>query len=307
MRKLPPLNALKAFEASARLVSFTRAAHELSVTQGAVSRQVAALEDWFGVALFQRSNSQLVLTEAGSKLCEEVTAALDRIALAVSGLQQQADLTQLAVSAPPTLTLRWLIPRLSSFQRAHPGTTVKLAASLQPLDFTGEKSGIILRAGHTPIAGMPAVSFLVEKLVPVCHPDLLERCPLRSPADLCRYKLLSYATEALSWSEWLHKVEAPPIVPVAALGFEQMYFALQAALEGLGIALIPYFLVADDIAAGKLCAPFGPFGAHERHYYAYRNPAQPAAPVQDAFLDWLIEQGRETMQLCDQLMAAESG
>jgi LysR family glycine cleavage system transcriptional activator len=302
MRRLPPLNAIKAFESSARLVSFTKAGQELNVTHGAISRQVALLESWLCVVLFERTRSHLVLTEAGKKFYGEISAALDRIALAAVNLAEDADQALLTVSAPPTFTLRWLIPRLSTFQRNHLGVNVKLSASLLPVDFSREKCDIAIRAAAEPLPGVLSRSFLTEKIIPVCHPDLLEKHPLSVPSDLCHYKRLSYSTEPYRWQDWLNTVGAPDVEPAAVLHFEQMYFTLQAALEGLGIALIPYFLVADEIAAGRLCAPFGSLGMRERHYYAYRNPTVFVSPAQEAFFNWLEQAGCGTMLLCDQLM-----
>ncbi len=303
MRRLPPLNAIKAFEASARLVSFTRAGQELNVTHGAISRQVALLESWLGVVLFQRTKSHLVLTDAGKKFYDEVSAALDRIALAAIHLTHETDQALLTVSAPPTFTLRWLIPRLSTFQRTHLGINVRLTASLSAVDFTRDKCDIAIRGAVEPLPDVLSRPFLTERIVPVCHPDLLEKHPLNEPGDLSKYNLLSYSTEPYSWQDWFNTVGAPDVKPAAVLNFEQMYFTLQAAMEGLGVALIPYFLVADDIAAEKLCTPFGSLGVRERHYYAYLSPTAMPGPAQDAFCHWLEQEGRSTMLLCDQLMA----
>jgi LysR family glycine cleavage system transcriptional activator len=302
MRRLPPLNAIKAFEATARLVSFTKAGHELSVTHGAVSRQVALLESWLGVVLFQRTKSHLLLTESGKKFYDEVSAALDRIALAAIHLGEEADQAQLTVSAPPTFTLRWLIPRLSTFQRSHLGINVRLTASLAPIDFSRDICDIAIRAGTAALPDLLSRSFLTERIIPICHPDLLEKGPLNVPGDLAQHTLLSYSTEPYRWQDWLKASGAPELVPVGVVNFEQMYFTLQAAMEGLGVALIPYFLVADDIAAGRLCTPFGALAVRERHYFAYRSPTARTTPAQDAFCKWLELEGRSTMHLCNELM-----
>jgi LysR family glycine cleavage system transcriptional activator len=303
MRRLPPLNAVKAFEAAARLVSFTKAGQELNVTHGAISRQVALLESWLGVPLFQRTKSHLMLTEAGKKFFDEAGAALDRISLAAINLTHETDMAQLTVSAPPTFTLRWLIPRLSTFQRSHLGVNVRLTTSLSTVDFSREEYDIAIRGAAQPLQGVTARPFLTESILPVCHPDLLEKNPLRVPADLARYTLLSYSTEPYRWQDWFAAVDAPDVKPAAILNFEQMYFTLQAAMEGLGVALIPYFLVADEIAAERLCAPLGTLGVRTRHYYANLAPSPLPNPAQDAFCAWLEQEGCQTMRLCDQLMA----
>lgn len=303
MRRLPPLNAVKAFEAAARLVSFTKAGEELNVTHGAISRQVALLESWLGVTLFQRVKSQVVLTEAGKKFLMKIGDALDQISLAAIHVAQDADPVTLTVNAPPTFTLRWLIPRLSTFQRRHLGINVRLTTSLHPVDFSKEKYNIAIRGAQEPLPGIASRSFLTERILPICHPDLLEKQPLSVPTDLAQHTLLTYSTEPYSWADWFAEVDAPDVKPAGVLKFEQMYFALQAAMEGLGVTLVPYFLVADDIAAGRLCTPFGSLGVHTRHYYANLNPSAMHNPAQDAFCDWLEQEGRATMELCEQLMA----
>ena len=303
MRRLPPLNAIKAFEAAARLVSFTKAGVELGVTHGAVSRQVALLEHWLGVPLFRRLNAQIELTGAGKNFLDEMGPALDRIALAVVHLTQHTEPVTVSVNAPPTFTLHWLIPRLSTFQRRHLGIDVRLTTSLAPIDFSRSEYNIAIRGASQPPAGVNSRAFLTETILPVCHPDLLHRLPLATPEDLKRHTLLSYSTEPYPWQEWLREVNATGIRPEATLHFEQMYFTLQAALEGLGVALIPYFMVVDDIAAERLCAPLGTLGVRTRHYYANWAPNTTPSMAQNAFCDWLESEGRETMALCDQLMA----
>jgi LysR family glycine cleavage system transcriptional activator len=302
MRRLPPLNALKAFEATARHVSFTKAARELNVTHGAISRQVALLEGWLGVLLFQRTKSHLELTDAGRKFYDEASAALDRIALAVVDLTHNTDPVQLTISAPPTFTLRWLIPRMATFQRKHLDINVRLTTSLFPVDFSKKEYHIAIRAGTEPIAGVSAQAFIAQSILPICHPDLLEKHPLATPADLAQHTLLSYATESYGWNAWFAAVNAADVKPAGVLNFEQMYFTLQATMEGLGVALLPYFLVIDEIAAGRLCTPFGTMGMRTRHYYACLDPATALAPAHVAFCDWLDAEGKETMALCDQLL-----
>lgn len=287
-------------------MSFTKAGNELNVTYGAISRQVAQLESLLGVALFQRINSQLVLTDAGKSLFEEVAPALDRIAMAASQLAHGAEPVTLVVNAPPTFTLRWLIPRLSTFHARHPSISVRVTTSttsLSPIDFSKREYNIAIRGAQQPFTGMSSRRFLTETILVVCHPDLLEKLPLATPADLARHTLLSYATESYGWQDWFGAVGTTDIKPERAIKFEQMYFTLQAAKEGLGVALIPYFLVADDIAKERLCTPLGTTGARIRHYYANQISGAALNRVGDLFCDWLEQQGTETMELCSQMMA----
>lgn len=299
MRRLPPLNALRAFEAAARRQSFTQAAAELHVTHGAVSRQVALLEDWLGRPLFVRARSQVQLTDAGRRYLADVTPALDRIAVASAQLQEKPDTATLLVSAPPTFTMRWLIPRLSTFQRSHPAVEVKLTTSLAPVNFAQHDYDIAIRGATEPLPGCRSEPFMTETIVPVCHADLLER-GLREPADLARHTLISYGTEPYAWADWLHKAGVPALQPAGTLAFEQMFFALQAAAEGLGVVLVPLFLVADDILAGRLCAPLGMRAAKLRRYYANRALRGDGQALVQHFCGWLQEAGQETEQSIDQ-------
>lgn len=293
-RKLPPLNSLRAFEAAARHVSFTKAAEELAVTHGAVSRQVALLEDWLGVPLFRRAVSQLSLTDAGRTYAVEATAMLDRLAMISMHVRQQASPSALAVNAPPTFTMRWLISRLSGFQRLRPDVEVRLTTSLAPVNFHENAYDVAIRGAHAPLTGCRSLPFMTEVIVPVCHRDLLERGRLTEPADLRHHTLIRYATEPYAWPDWLDEAGAPGLQGANTLNFEQMYFALQAAAEGLGVVLVPLFLVADEIISGGLCAPFGLLAAKKRQYYA--NVAQGAATndVVEGFCDWLVREGRDT-------------
>ncbi|WP_207540976.1 LysR substrate-binding domain-containing protein [Sabulicella rubraurantiaca] len=296
-RRLPPLNAIRAFEAAARHVSLTKAAAELGVTHGAVSRQVTQLEAWLGVALFHRRNSQLVLTDAGAALLADSTAALDRLALAAMHVQDQASPRALHVNAPPTFTMRWLIPRLSGFQRRRPGLEVRMTTSLSPVRFEAEGYDIAIRGAQAPLTGCVSIPFMTELILPICHVDLAERNRLAKPEALAGQTLISYATEPYAWADWLAAAEMPELRSAGTLRFEQMYFALQAAAEGLGVVLVPAFLVMDDILAGRLCAPFGARAAKRRRYYA--NAAHHTKAV-DGFIDWLLREGRETEQAMEE-------
>ena len=302
MRKLPPLNALKAFEAVARLGSMTGAGLELNVTHGAVSRQVALLEDWLGIPVFGRAHSRLVLTDDGRIFFGEVSAALDRLALAAMQISHTANVSQLIVSAPPTFTLRWLIPRLSGYQRRHLGINVCLTTSLEPVNFSREMYHIAIRGSRETPEGVVSTPFMTEKIVPVCSPAVRDKCALTGIRDLARHTLISYSTEPYSWHDWFAAQHAKEVRPARTLDFEQMYFALQAAQEGLGIALIPYFLVADEISAGRLCAPLGDVGELTRRYWLILGPNLKVSGAEEGFCRWIMQEGVETMALCDRLM-----
>jgi LysR family glycine cleavage system transcriptional activator len=293
-RKLPPMNAVRAFEAAARHVSFTKAAVELNVTHGAVSRQVSQLESWLGVPLFKRSASQLALTEPARAYSVEVTSMLDRLAVASGQLKEQATPRSLTVNAPPTFTMRWLLPRLSTFQRLRSDVEIKLTTSVAPVNFQENPYDVAIRGARAPLAGCRSQSVMTELIVPVCHVDLAERGRLANARNLRQQTLIHYTTEPCSWAQWLTAVGLEGLQSEHQLHFEQMFFALQAAAEGLGVVLVPFFLVLDDIVGGRLCAPFGLMGAQQRQYYANSSIASPKRVVIEAFSDWLLREGRDT-------------
>lgn len=277
-------------------MSFTKAATELCVTRGAVSRQVGLLEAWLGTPLFRRSLSQLTLTEAGRGYLAVVTPALDRIAVASAQLLEQAAPTALRVSAPPSFMMRWLIPRMSGFQRRHSGVEIKLSTLVGPVNFQENGYDVAIRGAHEPASDCCSVPFMTETIVPVCHVDLLEGGGLGSPQDLAAHTLITYGTELMPWSDWLKAVGVADLRPAGTLKFEQLYFALQAVAEGLGVALVPLFLVADDITQGRLRAPFGTLAALQRIYYANYSASGTNTAVIKSFCEWLVREGRDTEQ-----------
>lgn len=288
-RRLPPLNAVKAFEAAARHASFTRAADELHVTHGAVSRQVQTLEDWLGVPLFERHNRRVVLTEAGAAYAAEIGAALDRIALATARQAEQGRPRLLHVNALATFTLRWLIPRLSGFQRANPAIELRLTTSNVPLARLTEPFDVAIRGGPETRPGHVAEPFLSERRIPVCSPALLRRLPLDEPAQLRQHTLLHAATLPRVWPDWLRAAGVPDLAPQASVTLEHFYLTLQAALDGLGIAMGPERLIADDVAAGRLVLPFAGPALPARSYYTYVPEARTQDPAIRAFCGWLAE------------------
>jgi LysR family transcriptional regulator, glycine cleavage system transcriptional activator len=292
-RRLPPLNALRAFEAAGRHASFTLAAAELSVTHGAVSRHVRALEAWLGTPLFERHNRRVVLTEAGRGYLAEVGAALDRIALAtarhVERGPERGRPRLLRVNALATFTLRWLIPRLSGFQVANPAVEVRLTTSNLPLSDVAEPFDVAIRAGPDPRPGHVARPFLTERRVPVCSPALLRRVPLAEPGQLRHHTLLHAATLPRVWPQWLRAAGVPDLEPQASVTLEHFYLTLQAALDGLGVAMGPERLIADDVAAGRLALPFAGPSLPARSYCAFVPEPRAEDPAVRAFCAWLID------------------
>jgi LysR family glycine cleavage system transcriptional activator len=295
MRRLPPLNAIRAFEAAARHGNFTRAAAELNVTHGAISRQVALLEQWTGTRLFRRLRRQMMLTPEGQMLLAEVGPALDRIASSVAAMGQAKPIT-LLLNAPPTFTMRWLIPRLSGFQRRHPSIDIRLSSSIDPIDFSTGSYEIAIRRLSARSPGMFCEGFLPEEALPVCSPALFASGRLKQPQDLADETLIHTLAEPDAWPNWLEWVGCKGLRAKTTLNFEHLYYALQAAVEGLGIPVVPYPLVADDVAAGRLCVPFQT--ALKARQYSVVHPALPhkKEPMR-LFCEWLVEEGASTPRL----------
>ena len=289
-RKLPPLNALRAFEAVAAAASFTGAAERLHVTHGAVSRQVASLEAHLGVRLFVRLPRGVALTPEGETLLASVAAAFELIESGAGRIAAARRDRPLVVSCIATFTMRWLIPRLYRFQVRHPGIEVRLSAPNPPENLSPADTEVAIRV--TPAEGVDGKAgrpFLAERIGPVASPETLSRLPVATAADLARHTLLYNVTRPTAWAEWAQVAGVwPP--PVGVRRFETFYFLLQAAASGLGVALAPLPLVEDDLAAGRLLAPLG-FVPGGRRYVAYHPVSAAGDPRVAAFCDWLVEEG----------------
>jgi LysR family transcriptional regulator, glycine cleavage system transcriptional activator len=260
MHRLPSLNALKAFDAAARHLSFTRAAVELHVTHGAVSRQIASLEEHLQSPLFVRSSKGLTLTEEGARLARAVSAALDMLRSAVTEISGAGNASVLRVSVPPTLAMWWLIPRLTALHHAHPRLRIDLSTSTEPVDFdSGGYDAAIRRISSVP-RGMLAERFMDGRSIPVCSPAYQAKHRLRTAGDIGRVTLVVTRSEPQTWDDWLRRRKVRRDPAAAVLTFDQLYFALQAALDSLGVALAPAALVAGEIRRGRLCALAAPQG-----------------------------------------------
>jgi LysR family glycine cleavage system transcriptional activator len=295
-RSLPPLNALRAFEAAARLGSFNDAAAELSVTHGAISRHVRLLEDWLGPpALFLRLNRRVALTPTGAALLAETGPALDRLAAAGERHRTRggkAPPAVLRVNALATFSLRWLLPRLARFRERHPEIEVRLSTSNEPVDAIREPFDLIIRGGPDTFYGFACRYFLAERRLPVCSPALLARSPIDEVADLQRHTLLHASTLPRVWPDWLAAAGAPGLEPASSLTLDHFYLTIQAALDGLGVAMGPTALVADDLTAGRLIAPLAGVTLPARDYHVYLPDARAGDPSVAAFCRWLEEAGQ---------------
>lgn len=289
MRRLPPLNALRAFEAAARLLSFTKAAGELHVTQAAISHQIRALEDWLGMPLFKRQNRALLLTDAGQSYLPPVRDALDTIHDATAKLQKRDEHAGLTVSTFTSFAAKWLMPRLGRFASAHPDIEVRLAINDNIVDFGGDGVDVGVRYGRGNWRGMHMDRLMTEVVFVVCSPKLLSgEHPLRTPQDLI-YQTLLHDDLPEDWSTWL---EAAGVFVKARrdLVFNHSEMVLQAAIGGLGVALGRSVLVADDLAAGRLIKPFElQLPAQSAYYFVCPEGAQDRPKIK-AFRDWVLDE-----------------
>lgn len=288
--RLPPLNALRAFEAAARLGSFTAAAEALHVTHGAVSRQVRALEDWLGLALFARHGRRVLLTEQGRDYLHAVQTGFDTIIAATRRLAESRSRRQVMINALPTFTMHWLLPRLTRFQLRFPGVELRMVTSDAPLSTVAGGFDVAIRRGPGDWTGYIAGEFLVEHEIPVCSPALLERIPLKEPRDLGRHTLLSSVNRAHHWERWLALAGVADLAGARRQQFDHFYLALQAAVDGLGVTLGPRPVIDDELASGRLVAPLAGPMVRSRAYCWVMPKSRAADPVLKAFCDWLAEE-----------------
>lgn len=291
-RVLPPLNALRAFEAAGRLGSFKEAAAALHVTHGAVSQQVRLLEEWLGATLFTRQNRRVTLTPAAKAYLAEIGPVFEQLAQATARYGVPGPVSRaLSVNAPATFTLRWLVPRLAKFRAEHPDVEIKVETSNEPLESLKDDHDLIIRGGPDTFYGYAMRPFLTEERLPVCSPTLLQRQPLQSPDDLRHHTLLHTSSLPRLWPDWLASAQIPALRPAATLTFDHFYLTLQAAIDGIGIAMGPTALVSDDLAAGRLVAPFAGPRLPSRSYCSYVPDEQRGDELVARFRAWLEREG----------------
>ncbi|WP_409298474.1 LysR family transcriptional regulator [Pseudomonas sp. KCJK8993] len=295
-RRLPPLGALRCFEAAARLESFTRAGAALHLTHGAISRAVRALEDDLGTPLFERRSHRVFLTPAGHELLHSVSQALDLIEGTTSRLRASEPKAPLVLSCEPTLLMRWLIPRLPQFQAQYPEVSIQLLAGGGPFSFDAGIDLAIRRNDFTWSNPTQAHWLFDESIGPVCRP---ERQADWAPLDQGLARLsehaprLHSATRPEAWQQWLQLQRQPGQATPQEQVFEHFYFSLQAAVAGLGVAMAPWQLVRDDLASGLLCAPFG-FIADDSAYYLLAPQPIDEDSAAGQLLRWLRQQALPT-------------
>lgn len=288
-KRLPPLNALRAFEAAARLGNFSAAAQALHVTHGAISRQVRQLERWLNITLFERTGRRVRLTDQGREYLNGIQSAFDAIAAATRRLAETGTRRRIAIDALPTFTMRWLLPRLARFP-LHSEVELRLVTSDRPLSGATDGFDVAIRRGPEDWPGCVGQEFLVEHDIPVCSPALLKRIPLKEARDLTRHTLLYSDARPNAWERWLSAAGVPDLVVGARQQFDHYYLTLQAAIDGLGVALGPRPIIDDELAAGRLVAPLAGPMVRARGYWWVIPNSRAGDPVLRAFCDWLAEE-----------------
>ncbi|MBI1423845.1 MAG: transcriptional regulator GcvA [Gammaproteobacteria bacterium] len=293
-RRLPPLTALRAFEAAARHLSFARAADELHVTPAAISQQIKQLEIYLGQPLFRRGKA-LALSDAALAVLPQLTEAFDQLERTVDRLRGADAGGPLVVSTPPTFAARWLVPRLEDFQTRHPDIELRLLATRRLVDFNLEDVDIAVRFGAPPFPGMHAEALMQERIVLVAAPAIART--IHAPADLLKCTLLHDESHAWDpafpdWETWLlsQGVELPSSLRIRNFGDSNL--SIEAAVSGLGVTLTWHSLVADEVRNGRLVQLFGHALATKQGYHLVTTPNRLNLPKVQAFRAWLLDQCR---------------
>jgi LysR family glycine cleavage system transcriptional activator len=291
-RRLPPLNALRAFEAAARHLNFSRAADELSVTPGAVSQQIQNLEDYVGAALFKRTPRGLLLTDSAQTALPALREAFDRLAEAASLLTAAVDGRRLTLTAAPSFAAKWLVPRLGRFEEAYPQVDVWLSADMDLVDFGTGEVDLAIRYGAGPYPALEAVRLMSETVIPVMSPDLMAANPVNAPGDLARHVLLHDGSpdadeSCPDWLMWLAARGVKGFDANRGPRFNQSSLVIEAAVGGRGVALAKRALAQDDLDAGRLIVPMPIATSVDFAYYVVHPKAKGRLPQVKAFVGWL--------------------
>ncbi len=291
-RRLPPLNALRAFETAARHMNFSRAADELSVTPGAVSQQIQNLEDYIGSALFRRTPKGLLLTDAAQTALPALREAFDRLAEAASLLTANVDGRRVTVSAAPSFAAKWLVPRLGRFEQAHPEMDVWLSAGMELVDFASGEIDVAIRYGSGRYPALETVRLMSETVIPVASPALLADKPLDGPDDLAHHVLLHDGSpdpddSCPDWPMWLAARGIKAVDGTRGARFNQSSLVIEAAVNGRGVALAKRALAQADLDAGRLVTPLQDPTAVDFAYFVVYPKAKGRLPQVRAFVAWL--------------------
>jgi LysR family glycine cleavage system transcriptional activator len=292
---LPPLNALRAFEAAARHLSFKKAAEELFVTPGAVSRQIGNLEFFVGQKLFARHNGKVALTEAGHSYGREIAEALGHIAAATAAVRRRAPRHMLKVKLPPTCAMRWLVPRLAGFHALYPEIAVQVMTSHEPVDFRLEDVDVAIWYGNKPASGFHCELLFPEVLIPVCSPLVAREIAAKAPKDLVGQVLLHSIVRPNDWRLWFEAAGVGDFLVDRTILFENSSLTYEGAMAGLGIAIAQLAFVKEELERGSLAVPIDmPLNSAWGYYLIY--PRDRASAKIRAFHKWISAAGQKTRE-----------
>jgi LysR family transcriptional regulator, glycine cleavage system transcriptional activator len=292
-QSLPPLNALRAFEAVARHLSFSKAADELHVTPGAVSQQIRALEQLLEVWLFNRTRRWVSLTEAASRMLPDIQAGLETLSRACSSKSTPPGHRTLTISVAPSFASKWLLPRLPSFYDQHAEVDLRISATVGLADFRRDGVDLAIRLGHGRYPGLVAEPLFAEALTPLCSPELKRKGRLQKPDDLRKHRLIHDtsipgAGEHAAWDKWLALAGAKQVSPQRGVRFTLAELAMQAAIDGAGVVLGRVVLAERDVAAGRLVRPFKTVLPLDVSYFLVTPNAPPPRQEVLSFRNWLF-------------------
>jgi LysR family glycine cleavage system transcriptional activator len=292
-----PLLALRAFEATARHVSVSKAALELCVTPGAISQQVKQLEDSIGIALLRRKGRSIELTDAGQVLRPQLTQALDVMSLAIDSISRSRSHKTLKLTLLPTLAEKWLMPRLARFHGAHPELDIQIMTSFRDVDLETEGVDMASWIGTGLPPGVAGVRLFDDEFLPVCSPGLLRNGPrLRRARDVAAFTLLHSVPRIDDWHQWLTLAGEPGLKPANSLSFGNSSLAIQAALDGVGVAMVQHEYVKANLAAGTLVAPFDLKARGRNGYYLGWAAGRPVSTAFALFRDWILAEVGQASQ-----------
>ncbi len=304
--KLPPMSAVRVFEAAARHQSFTRAAEELGMTQAAVSYQIKMLEDRIGAPLFVRLPRQVALTARGRQLAPAVTEAFEALRMAFAGVEEAAR-SVLSLTTHTTFAANWLIPRLGRFQQLHPNIAVQIEVSGQIVDFAQSAFDLAIRSGNGAWPGLEAHLLFPNLFTPVCSPDLIRGAELKEPADILNFPIISPGDPW--WQDWFGAAGMKNVDlsghPDNSLGVQQLEG--MAAMAGQGFALINPYFFPGDLASGRLVQPFDLLATSERGYWLVYPKARRRSAKIEAFRDWVLSEVAGDAEKSPILEQAETG
>jgi DNA-binding transcriptional LysR family regulator len=297
--ELPPLNAIRAFEAAARRGSFVEAAKDLHVTHWAIGKQIKHLEDWLGVPLFERRTRGVALTDHGADLLSDVSAALARLTSAAGRLRGPQSARRVSgivrVNVLSSFALRWLLPRLSRFQEAYASVEVKISTTSRKLRYVGSAFDIGIRVGVEHGSGIQCERLMPDRRLPVCSPAILRDRPVETAQDLRRHVLLHSTTTRSAWPQWFSAAGVSGLAPVRHLELDHVYLQLEAAVDGLGVALGSLHLIEADLATGRLVCPIAAPELRADDYQLVIRDDRLRDPAIKAFRDWILAAAKEPL------------